>query len=193
VLSTTLPDFFTAGLILNASHDAASGDDLPIYSRNVELSYTPPVRFPSPFPQTLQIRGLPLYSASAVLLRSSLMTLYSDCTVSLQRMSVVPGGVRERRVKIDVGMQGTSRLTAAKAKWNVLSTYSFSPISGRIYRHEIESIYPAPHSAVFDTVREALLRLTGVRPFEGDVGGKPAVSSAPHREHHWRTMADTLE
>ncbi|KAF9513771.1 hypothetical protein BS47DRAFT_1295850 [Hydnum rufescens UP504] len=170
VLTSTLPEFFNSGLILNASHDAQSGDDEPIYSKLVELSYTPPIPLPPPFPQTFHIQGLPLYQGSAVLLRSSFTTLYTDCSVSLERMQIVPGGVRERNVKIDLTMLGKSRLTSTNAEWNVLSTYSFSPLSGKIYRHQIESIYPAPHSAVFDAMRDSLLRLMGIKRSEDGVG-----------------------
>jgi len=171
VLTSTLPDFFNSGLILNASHNEESGDDEPIYAKTIELSYTPPTTLPSPFPQTFHIQGLPLYQGSAALLRSSFTTLYSDCTVNLERMHIVPGGgVRERNVKIDLKMLGKSRLTSMNAEWNVLSTYSFSPLSGKIYRHQIESIYPAPHSAVFDAMRDSLLRLMGINRSEGGIG-----------------------
>jgi len=116
------------------------------------------------------------------LLRSSLTAMYTDCTVQIDRMCIVPGGLRERKVKIGLGMQGTSRLGLTKAEWNVLSTYSFSPITGLIYRHEIESIYPAPHSAVYDSVRDSLLRLLGLKPpgMGSLEGGKvPTVSQQP--------------
>ncbi|OBZ77299.1 hypothetical protein A0H81_01782 [Grifola frondosa] len=39
------------------------------------------------------------------------------------------------------------------------STYTFSPITGLIYLHTIDSIYPAPHQAVYDALRAALVKL----------------------------------
>ncbi|KAF8320277.1 hypothetical protein DL93DRAFT_2073781 [Clavulina sp. PMI_390] len=163
VLTSTLPNFFDSGLVVNASHDSDSLEDIPIYSKMVELSYTPPAALPSPLPQTLRINGLTMYQGSASMLKSTFTALYSDCSVTLERMSVIPGGFRERKVKIDLGLQGTARLTNTKAEWNVLSTYSFSPTSGLISRHEIERIYPEPHSALIDSVRATILRLMGIK------------------------------
>jgi hypothetical protein len=45
-----------------------------------------------------------------------------------------------------------------------VSTYSFSPITGLILKHEIESIYPQPHSAVYDSLKASLLGLMGIKP-----------------------------
>ncbi|KAF9808685.1 hypothetical protein IEO21_07797 [Rhodonia placenta] len=39
------------------------------------------------------------------------------------------------------------------------STYAFSPVSGLIHQHTIDSIEPAPHQAVFDALRGALCKL----------------------------------
>lgn len=138
-MTSTLPSFFDTGLCVNASHDSSSTEDISIYSKMVELSYTPPAALPSPLPQTLRIQGtgaaqihrschaetlapylgLTLYQGSASVLRSTFTALYGDCSVALERMSVIPGGFRERKVKIDISLQGTSRLTATKAEWNV--------------------------------------------------------------------------
>jgi len=166
VLAGTLPNFFEHGLVINPSFEHHSTQEGSIYSKMIELSYTPPAALPSPLPQTLRIQGLALYQASAAVLRSTFTALYSDCSVSLERMSVIPGGFRERKVKIEISLQGTSRLSSAKAEWSVLSMYSFSPTNGLILKHEIERIHPAPHSALIDSVRVMILRLMGIRQSE---------------------------
>lgn len=109
----------------------------PIYSKSIRLTYMPPVRLPSPFPQTLRIEGassvlshrcmiliysslgLALYQASAVVLRTSLTTLYSDCHVELTRTNVVSTGKRECKAQIAMCMIGENRMSGARAEWNV--------------------------------------------------------------------------
>lgn len=41
------------------------------------------------------------------------------------------------------------------------STYNFSPNTGLIYEHIVNSIQPAPHAGVFDFMRLALGKLRG--------------------------------
>ena len=36
------------------------------------------------------------------------------------------------------------------------STYTFSPITGLIHEHTVNSIHPAPHQAVYDSLRSSL-------------------------------------
>jgi hypothetical protein len=83
ILSQTLPNFFSTGLCTSVDkrtsmamppspgssipipgmlgHDAKSlGEDPesePLYSSKVRLSYRPPARLPSPFPETLHVEG----------------------------------------------------------------------------------------------------------------------------------------
>lgn len=100
-------------------------------------------------------------------------------------------------------MVGQNRVSGARGEWNVSvnrlyrncmlahlwlysiycrdATYTFSPLSGLIYRHTIESIRPAPHVAFYDMMRESLHRLIGdgSAPRVGGVGGKvPATTSS---------------
>jgi hypothetical protein len=42
------------------------------------------------------------------------------------------------------------------------STYTFSPISGLIHEHVVNSIHPAPHQAVYDSLRLSLGKLLGL-------------------------------
>ncbi|KAG8935581.1 hypothetical protein FRC02_007509 [Tulasnella sp. 418] len=170
LLQSTLPDFFSTGLV-TSSHSSRTrnptstehdnnGDDEIIYSKNIRLSYTPPIRLP-PLPATFHIEGLALYQASAAVLRTSLMTLYSNCTVDIVHTSVVSPAKRERQLKLGITIQGRSRLTGSTAEWDVRTTYSFSPLSGLILHHEIQSIDPAPHSRVYDAFRLSLMRVLG--------------------------------
>jgi hypothetical protein len=57
VLTGTLPNFFENGLVINPSFDNHSTQEDSIYSKMIELSYTPPAALPSPLPQTLRIQG----------------------------------------------------------------------------------------------------------------------------------------
>jgi len=180
VLQRTLPDFFSTGLVMTSS--VAPGEPgEPIYSKSIRLTYMPPVHLPAPFPQTLQLEGLSMYQTSAVVLRTSLTTLYSDCHVELTRTNVVSVGKRERKAQIAMCMIGENRVSGARAEWNVDATYTFSPLSGLIYRHNIESIRPAPHIAFYDMMRESIHRLIGegTTPRIGGVGGGkvPATTS----------------
>lgn len=49
------------------------------------------------------------------------------------------------------------------------STYEFSPLTGLICLHTIDSIEPAPHQAVFDALKAALSRV-------GLAGGRSGAS-----------------
>lgn len=42
------------------------------------------------------------------------------------------------------------------------STYTFSPITGLIHIHTINSIHPAPHQAAYDALRSSLERVLGL-------------------------------
>ncbi|KAJ4474442.1 hypothetical protein J3R30DRAFT_3509155 [Lentinula aciculospora] len=59
-----------------------------IYSSRIHLTYTPPSPLPHPFPEKLTLDGKPLYLASAVFIRHTLNTLYSDLRVILVKVAV---------------------------------------------------------------------------------------------------------
>lgn len=50
------------------------------------------------------------------------------------------------------------------------SSYTFSPLSGLIHVHTIDSILPAPHQAVFDGLRASLGNVFGSPKQPGDAG-----------------------
>ena len=47
------------------------------------------------------------------------------------------------------------------------STYTFSPTTGLIHQHIVDSILPAPHAAVYDSLRMTLGKLLGWGPDSG--------------------------
>ncbi|ESK91625.1 hypothetical protein Moror_2543 [Moniliophthora roreri MCA 2997] len=141
-----------------------------LYSPKVRLSYTPPVELPAPFPKTLHIEGLPLYIASSTFIRHTLNTLYSDLQVTLHKVVVntpkysaqhdltssKQNKNREKSLFIGLRVTGNSRVSRAVGEWEVGCTYGFSPTTGLIHVHTINSIEPAPHQTVYDALRASL-------------------------------------
>ncbi|GBE84532.1 hypothetical protein SCP_0605110 [Sparassis crispa] len=161
VLHRTLPDFFRTGLVTSPA------DEVGIYSPRIRLAYTPVVPLPAPFPRTLHIEGLPLYLASSVFVRHTLNALYTDLHVELRGVRVhgppappapddpqsAPRKIREKSLIIGLCVTGAVRVSGAPGGWQVNSTYAFSPLSGLVQTHTVDSIEPAPHQAVFDALR----------------------------------------
>ncbi|KAG8722056.1 hypothetical protein FRC08_007477 [Ceratobasidium sp. 394] len=172
ILSRTLPDFFKNGLTTRFDHDSGTfalveavhpPPDL-IYAKNIRLRYAPPERLPAPFPEALQIEGLPLYFASAAIVRTSLNTLYHDMHLALKSVDVTSLGHRERKFQVGFIVTGSSRVGESKAEWDVLSTYKFSRNTGLINQHDVDSIHPAPHSTVYDAFQTSLQKLGLLSP-----------------------------
>ncbi|KAG8766102.1 hypothetical protein FRC12_007089 [Ceratobasidium sp. 428] len=172
ILSRTLPEFFKNGLTTRFDHDSGMfalveavhpPPDL-IYARNIRLRYAPPERLPAPFPETLQIEGLPLYFASAAIVRTSLNTLYHDMHLALKSVEVSSLGYRERKFQVGFIVTGSSRVGESKAEWDISSTYKFSQKTGLINQHDVDSIHPAPHSAVYDALQTSLQKLGLLSP-----------------------------
>ncbi|KAJ7715717.1 hypothetical protein DFH07DRAFT_361329 [Mycena maculata] len=152
-------------------HALVDEDVDSIYSPNIRLSYTPPVALPAPFPKTLHIEGLPMYLASSVFVRHTLNALYSDLRVVFNKVSVntppLPVGdldlqpkarrkSREKSLFVGLSATGIARVSGAAGEWEVNSTYTFSPLTGLIHVHTVNSIHPAPHQAVYDSLRASL-------------------------------------
>lgn len=103
---------------------------------------------------------------------------------------------RDKSVSFGLVLSGVGRVSGAPAEWQMCvraiirspylmpgthvcstpshrsHTYTFSPLSGLILAHNVDSIEPAPHQAVF----EALGRFGLVGPYDGvGGGGKPAA------------------
>ncbi|KIP05879.1 hypothetical protein PHLGIDRAFT_128602 [Phlebiopsis gigantea 11061_1 CR5-6] len=142
----------------------ASSED-GIYSARVRLEYTPPTPLPGPFPQTLRIEGLHLYTASSIFVRHTLNALYTDLRVALRRVrvhgrrdgSAAPRqkrsrSSREKSVSIGLTVSGLGRVSRAPVEWQVDCTYTFSPQTGLILQHTVDSIEPAPHQALFEAL-----------------------------------------
>ncbi|SJL09338.1 uncharacterized protein ARMOST_12715 [Armillaria ostoyae] len=200
IIQQTLPEFFKTGLITSIDEEtgrltssSVHSEQQHIYSPKIRLSYTPPVQLPSPFPQTLHVEGLPLYLASSAFVRHTLNALYSDLQLTLQKFSVdgprasIPnsepsGQVRKGRDKhltVLFRVNGIARVSGSEGVWDVHSTYTFSPLSGLIHVHSINSIEPSPHLAVYDTLRSSLGGMFGWGSKTGpaachDINGDPA-------------------
>ncbi|EGN97122.1 hypothetical protein SERLA73DRAFT_57671 [Serpula lacrymans var. lacrymans S7.3] len=217
ILQQTLPKFFHLGLVAHIDPSKApviaeasgKGDVESIYSAKVRLLYTPPVPLPSPFPRTLHIEGLPLYMASSVFIRHTMKTLYSDLHVTLRKMTVQSAASsqakseepyakreknfhrREKSLFVSLCVTGTTRVSGGRGQWEIDSTYGFSPISGLIHTHTINSIQPAPHQAVYDTLRSSLMSVFGIsggepgtiRPEEVRVSGAKFKCEGPARKY----------
>ena len=53
------------------------------------------------------------------------------------------------------------------------STYTFSPITGLIHEHVVNSIHPAPHQAVYDSLRLSLGKVMGLGWGDGAGSSSP--------------------
>ncbi|TFK61867.1 hypothetical protein BDN72DRAFT_849299 [Pluteus cervinus] len=84
---------------------------------------------------------------------------------------------REKNLFISLTVAGNARLGGSPGEWEVNSTYTFSPLSGLIHTHIVNSIHPAPHQAVYDALRLSLGKVFG---FDGGVGGAGQVPGGVH-------------
>ncbi|KAI0079157.1 hypothetical protein K474DRAFT_1582671, partial [Panus rudis PR-1116 ss-1] len=179
ILQSTLPDFFKTGLISSLDtpvlprKDSAPVSEVEyksesIYSPRIRLEYTPPVPLPAPFPRTLSIEGLHLYIASSVFMRHTMNALYTDLDVEIRRVRVhgprsfkASGSgsdvkkVRSSREKsffVGLVVTGAGRVSKAKTEWEVNCTYHFSPVTGQIQLHTVDSIEPPPTQSLFEAL-----------------------------------------
>ncbi len=84
--------------------------------------------------------------------------------------------IREKSLFIGLMVHGTNRVSKAQGGWQVYvfhhiatlvteqrccsnSTYTFSPTTGLIHLHVVNSIYPAPHQAFFNALQAALSKI----------------------------------
>ncbi|KAI1787212.1 hypothetical protein LXA43DRAFT_975391 [Ganoderma leucocontextum] len=191
------------------SEKGEDGEELSIYSPSIRLEYRPPTSFPPPFPRTAHVEGLPLYMASSVFVRHTLSALYTDLRVELQRITVhgprsasglcstdsaEPGvsgdlrrsqqgeirSIRQKSLFIGLMVHGTNRVSKAQGGWQVNSTYTFSPTTGLIRLHVVNSIHPAPHQAFFNALRAALNKIgLGGAQGAGEGGMARTTPSSP--------------
>ncbi|KAF8965439.1 hypothetical protein BDZ97DRAFT_1812194 [Flammula alnicola] len=135
-------------------HHILQDDEEAIYSPNIRLSYTPPLELPSPFPKTFHIEGIQLYLASSSFIRHTMNALYSDLRVELTKL--VRKISREKNILLRQSVKGIARVSGKPGQWEIESTYTFSPVTGLIQQHIVNSIHPAPHQAVYDSLRLSL-------------------------------------
>jgi len=164
-----------------SEEDQQSGDIEPIYSSKVQLVYTP-----QGFERNLHIEGAPLYITSSSFVRHTLNALYSDLQVDLLKVRVLnvpsPSNTsvprrqsREKSLCMRIGVTGLARVSGAKSEWEVDCTYTFSPLTGLILVHAVNSIQPAPHQAVYDAFRLGFGKLSLGFGGSGSGGGSSGV------------------
>jgi len=61
-------------------------------------------------------------------------------------------GIREKSFFMGLGVTGIGRVSRAQAEWEINCTYTFSPMTGLIHLHTINSIEPAPHASLFEAM-----------------------------------------
>ncbi|KAF9043062.1 hypothetical protein BJ165DRAFT_1415782 [Panaeolus papilionaceus] len=184
----------TANSNFHEHHYVVEDEDEAVYSPNVRLTYTPPVTLPAPFPQTFHVEGQQLYLASSSFLKHTMNALYSDLHVQITKlvinippvlpsMSESPSYTKKRRINREKNLQvrlsvnGVARVSGKPGEWEIDSTYSFSPLTGLIHQHTINSIHPAPHQAVYDSLRLSFGKVLGLGWGSGS-GGSPANGAA---------------
>lgn len=146
---------------------------------------------PSPngiMPMSYVHQGAPLYITSSVFVRHTLNALYSDLRVDLLNFRTTPsppsssatpstllGKARDRSLSMRIGVSGLARMSGTKSEWEVDYTYSFSPVTGLILIHTINSIHPAPHESVYEAFRLGFGRLSlGLNP-QPEAGARGTV------------------
>ncbi|TEB27895.1 hypothetical protein FA13DRAFT_1581488, partial [Coprinellus micaceus] len=68
---------------------------------------------------------------------------------------------REKYVRVRQLVTGVNRVSGKVGEWEVESTYTFSPATGLILHHTVNSIQPTPHLAVYDLLRGSLGQVFG--------------------------------
>lgn len=116
----------------------------------------------------------------AKLVINSPPTLCSSTTPGRRKIN------RDKSFRIRQIVVGNSRVTGKSSEWEMWvaisfshlgrvsyhtigreSTYTFSPTTGLIHQHVVDSILPAPHVAVYDSLRLSLGKLLGWEPGSG--------------------------
>ncbi|WWC87757.1 uncharacterized protein L201_002649 [Kwoniella dendrophila CBS 6074] len=167
-LRETLPLFFEPQM------NSAEMFPHDIFSKHVVL------KLPAPLP--LKISSLSGYSMACSLAKSGMHALHTDLRTDLERMSFSPTpsqlaqsdtrsalifvkkpipSHRQKQIRVQVAVYGTPRLPPHKeAKWYTSSVYTFSPYSGLITSHEVETIRPLPGEGVAEWLMSRLLGWT---------------------------------
>ncbi|ODN76787.1 hypothetical protein L202_05388 [Cryptococcus amylolentus CBS 6039] len=167
-LQETLPQFF------NPEMTASNMLPPEVYSQHMVL------KLPAPLP--LKISSLTGYSMAFSLTRNGMQALHTDLRSDLERMTFSPAprdlakddkraallmaqkGVpshRLKQIRVLLSVYGTLRLPPhSEARWHTSSLYTFSPTSGLIVSHEVETIRPLPGEGVAEWLMSRLLGWT---------------------------------
>ncbi|TXT10941.1 hypothetical protein VHUM_01692 [Vanrija humicola] len=147
-----------------------------VYSKNVTL------KLPAPLP--FKVSSLHGYNMAFTIARNGMQALHTDLNASLERMSVSPlapsaartphpAPARQRQIRILLTLHGRPRLPPHnEATWHTSSLYEFSPYSGLIAHHEVETIRPLPGEGVTEWLRQSLFGFPARKP---EVADEPAV------------------
>ncbi|RSH94573.1 hypothetical protein EHS25_004377 [Saitozyma podzolica] len=142
-----------------------------VFSQHVVL------KLPAPFP--IKVSSLAAYSMAFSIARNGMSALHTDLSASLERMTFSPQPNlpdnradmllsrksvpqhRRKQIRVLVSVSGIPRLPPHKeATWQTSSLYTFSPYSGLIISHEVETIRPLPGEGVAEWVMSRLLGWT---------------------------------
>ncbi|WRT65585.1 uncharacterized protein IL334_002530 [Kwoniella shivajii] len=167
-LRETLPSLFDAEM------NSAEMFPHDIFSRNVVL------KLPQPLP--IKISSLSGYSMAFSLARNGMQAFHTNLRTDLERLTFSPTmsdlaksdvksslilsrkpvpSHRQKQIRVQVSIYGTPRLPPHKeAKWHTSSVYTFSPYSGLISSHEVETIRPLPGEGVAEWLMSRLLGWT---------------------------------
>ncbi|KAI0746402.1 hypothetical protein C8Q80DRAFT_1271302 [Daedaleopsis nitida] len=89
--------------------------------------------------------------------------------------------IREKSLFVGLTVHGTNRVSKVDGGWQVNSTYTFSPVTGLIHIHNIDSIHPAPHQAFFNALQAALSKI-GLGGPEGAAGAGSVARTLPRAQ-----------
>jgi len=123
-----------------------------------------------------------LYSDLAVVLTKVVVNVPSQLPTTTKSLGTTKKVrlVREKSLLVRQNVTGVARVSGKPGEWVVYvfsrtsfidrdlipadreSTYTFSPSTGLIHKHVINSIHPAPHVAVYESLRGSMGKLLGL-------------------------------
>ncbi|KAJ9109208.1 hypothetical protein QFC21_000537 [Naganishia friedmannii] len=157
-------------------------EDAPLFPPSVYSNHVC-LRLPAPLP--VKLSSLHLYQFMFAMARHGMHVMHTDVYASLDKVTVSPNvnarmatkdlvkrlpnadrKRRNRQVRVELSVNGTPRLTPDHpTSWKTSSLYTFSPLSGLIIEHEVETIRPLPGEGVAEWLSH---RLWGFRANTGE-------------------------
>ncbi|KAJ9125555.1 hypothetical protein QFC22_000517 [Naganishia vaughanmartiniae] len=148
-------------------------EDAPLFPPSVYSNHVC-LRLPAPLP--VKLSSLHLYQFIFAMARHGMHVMHTDVYASLDKMTVSPNVTarmatkdlvkrspnterkrRNRQVRVELSVNGTPRLTPDHpTSWKTSSLYTFSPLSGLIIEHEVETIRPLPGEGVAEWLSHRL-------------------------------------